>query len=134
MRGKALAHGARAQAQLVGRAGAQVLHHHVGARDQAQRRVAAGLALEVERDRALAAVAGAHHRFAVAADVARLVAVHRLDLDDAGAQFGQCHGGARPGDVLAEVDHADPGERGRRGMVCGVMHGRTIGESGIREN
>ena len=39
------------------------------------------------------------------------VAGHRLDLDDLGADVAQDHRPERPGQVLAEVDHAHAFER-----------------------
>ena len=39
------------------------------------------------------------------------VAGRRLDLEDVGSEVGQHHRAVRPGEQLAEVEDADPGER-----------------------
>ena len=40
----------------------------------------------------------------------------RLDLDDVGAEVGELHRRERPGPHPRQVDHAQPGERGARGV------------------
>ena len=118
-----------ADAQALGHAGAEVLHHHVGLgghlADQGH-----GLGvLEVQHQALLVAV---HHReqraFAVVhgADGAVVVALRRLDLDDLGAQVGQQGRGQRPGQHAREVEDAHAVQRaggtGRGGGRGGFGH------------
>ena len=66
--------------------------------------------LEVERDRALAAVEGDGMGAVIALELAQRaapVALRRLDLDDVGAVQRQQHRGMRPGHALREVEHGD---------------------------
>jgi hypothetical protein len=104
----------RVEAPPVERAGAEVLQQRVGAREQREDGVAALRLLEVQRDRALAAVDGAEqHRGVpgVQAPVAELVAGARsLDLDDLGAEVGEQAARRRRGDEVAELDDPQPGE------------------------
>ena len=111
------AHGRLAEAQPVHHLRPEILHQHVGAGDQlAQDLDALGL-LEVDRQRALAAVgryeqggelAGRIDRLAAAA---RDVAARRLDLDHVGALVGQEHRGKRPRHHAGEVDDPHPRQR-----------------------
>ena len=95
------------------RAGFQVLHEHVGAREhRGQQRLVLGLG-EIEHDRFLAAVepdeiaAFAVHQRVVAAGE---VAFRPLDLDDAGAGIGQAARAHRRRDRLFERDDEKAGE------------------------
>ena len=90
------------QAEPLGRAGAEVLGHHVEARRQAQHEVAPGRLLEVDDDRALrevvaqegradaAPVGVGHGGHGAAAEVAR---AGRLDLDHLGPEAPEQLGG-----------------------------------------
>jgi len=102
-----------AQAHPVHHAGAEVLHHRVGAGDQlAQQLPALGL-LQVDDDAALVAVAGGEEAAvlvlgvvgAVRAALAEEVAAGRLDLDHLGAMIGQQLGAERAGHGVAQVDN-----------------------------
>ena len=101
-----------AQAELVHRAGAVVLHHHVGGLHEVEEQLAAGL--EVERHALLAAVqVHVVRAFAVPerCEVARVVAAAGLlDLDDLGAHVGQHHGAEGAGEHAGQVEDAQSGE------------------------
>ena len=74
-----------ADAQPLGLAGSEVVHHHVARGDEAGHDVAPFGRLQVDGEVALAAVAGLEqvgHR-------AHLVADERLDLDHVGAEIAQ---------------------------------------------
>ena len=103
--------------------GPQVLHDHVGARDQAPRDLHAARMAQVERDRLLAAVVGAQHGVAEVAGVARHVAFHRFDLHHLGAEVAERHRGAGARDVVAEFDDADA-LQGRRRRSGSFVHPR----------
>src|SRR5205085_1506687 len=66
-------------------------------------------AADVQHDAALAAVQQQERRLEVAAS-AVMPALGRLDLDDFGALVGQVHAGTRAGEMLREVDDAEPRE------------------------
>ena len=97
-------------AELAQRDVAEVLHEHVGAGDELIERGAALGAGGVEHDRFLAAVEGGEEGAAHAAQVARLVALGRLDLDHLGAEEGEEHAAGRAHDHVGHLDHADPGK------------------------
>jgi hypothetical protein len=107
----------RVQAQLGDRAGAQVLQHHVGIRnDVAAQFGPRRLVLQVQRDGFLVAVDAVVDRGAAAperrSEAAGIVtAVRSFDLPDFRAQFGQDPGAVRPGHVAAQLDDLDAGER-----------------------
>jgi len=69
------------------------VEQHVGALGQAQQDTPGGLLLEIEHDRALVAidrqVERAHVGVAHRAELARCVALGRLDLDDIGAEIAE---------------------------------------------
>ena len=111
------AHGRFAEAQPIHHLRPEILHQHVGAGDQLAQDVDALGLLEVDRQRALAAVgryeqggelAGRIDRLAAAA---RDVAARRLDLDHVGALVGQEHRGERPRHHAGEVDDPHPRQR-----------------------
>ena len=85
--------------QPAGGVGAIIVHQHVGGLGQLEQRLAAGLLLEVEHDRALGAIAaeieGGHARIARRPELARGVALGRLDLDHVGAEIAQLLGRPR---------------------------------------
>ena len=121
------------EAQAVEHAGAEVLDQHVAVPDQAGERLAAVVALEVEGDRLLVAVAGqevrrlavvlrADERRAPAAGV--VTGAGRLDLDDAGAEVAEHHRGVRAGERPRQVDDDDPGQRSGGGGTDTVPPGR----------
>ncbi len=100
----------------------EVLHHHVragGERPGAGEVVRVG---EVERDAALAAVAGVEvGRRAVGGErrppAAGLVAAGRLDLDHVGAEVGEGLADPRPGEHPRELQHPQPGQRSFRHLA-----------------
>ena len=77
-------------AQPLGRLGAIVVHQHVGGLGELEQRVAAGVLLEVEHDRALGAIAAEierrHAGIARRPELARGVALGRLDFHHIGAR------------------------------------------------
>ena len=98
---------------------AVVLQQDIGILDHAQQDIFARARFEVERDAALVAV---HVKKAEAVGAlhlephgpARLVAATRwLYLDHVGTQVGQQHAGIRPRHDLANVEHANAGQRQR---------------------
>ena len=99
-----------ADAEAIDDAGAEALHHDVGARAQVEQQVQAVRRLEIEDDALLAAIeiAKEHGRRAVGrTDVASGIAARRLDLDDLGAVIGQGHRQIRSRQEPAEIDHPD---------------------------
>jgi len=81
--------------------------------DQATQQIAAGVALEVERDRALVAIVrppiqravGMRRVLVERPDTARRRAAWRLDFDHVGAQVGQ-HLAAQQAALGREIEHA----------------------------
>jgi hypothetical protein len=106
-------------AELVEHAGAEVLHQHIGPREQSVEHRAIRVQLEVERDRLLAPV----HRREVGGlpvdegqEVARFVArPGLLDLDHCRTQVGEHHRAERTGEDTREVEHDEACERAWRG-------------------
>ena len=88
-----------------------VVDQHIGRRDQPQHRVAARRLLQVEADRALAAVGVEEHRTHAGMpgrpDQAGDVALQRLDLDDVGAVIAEHLGGIGPHQHGRHVDDLD---------------------------
>ena len=126
----------RAQAQPLGHAGTEVLHHHVaGARDSAGERLPVGR-LEVDDDRFLAPVRQREQGgFAVpeGADVAVIVALRRFQLDDLGAQVGQDRGGEGPRQHPRQVKDAQTVQRLHRASSGARASSRErISPSGLR--
>ena len=101
------------KAELGDRAGLQVLHEHVGLREQRREQRAVLALAEIEHDRFLAAIepdeirALAMHMIVV---MAREVALRPLDLDHARAGIGEPAGRLRRRHRLFERDHEDAGE------------------------
>ena len=103
----------------------ELLDQHVGALDQRRQPGERIGRLEVDGDRAFAAVQQ-HEIGAVGAEL-RLVCAHLvpdtrpLDLDDVGAGFRQQQSGQRPWQQGAEVENFDAGEREHAGWSkCGT--------------
>ena len=112
-----LVHALAVEAELARPVRQAVVHERVGGRDQLAAPLAPLRRLEVERDRALAAV----ERVEVAAlaglervVAAPFVAARRLDLDHVGAEVGEEHRRERGGHVLPVVEDAEAGERETR--------------------
>ena len=103
-----------ADAELLGLAGAEVVHHHVGGGDEAGDDLAPGGRLEVDGEVPLAAVAGLEQ----VGHGAHLVARQRLDLDHVGAEVAQQLGAVGRREEAAEVEHAQTFRaRGRRWLA-----------------
>src|SRR6185437_929329 len=107
----------RAGAEPLRRAGPEVLDEDIRFADQAFEDPAVAVVLQVESDATLVAVVGLEVRRVSAALVAAVgIAVRALHLDDVGAEIGEHHSGARPGDERALLDDAnaieDAGETG----------------------
>ena len=115
-----------AQPERLERAGAVVLHEHVGGLDQRFEDFAVALLLEVERHRALVGglgqELGAHQLVVerlVGARAAALVGVVRvLDLDHVGAEHAELIGRERPRQNVGRVDHPDTLERSHGALLC----------------
>ena len=115
-----------AQAQRIERAGAVVLHEHVGGLDQGFQDFAVALLLEVERHRALVGglgqELGAHQLVVerlVGARAAALVGVVRVfNLDHVGAEHAELIGRERPRQNVGRVDHPDTLERSHGALLC----------------
>jgi hypothetical protein len=103
-----LAHARLVDTEPLDDAGAEVLHQHVRAPHQQLEELAAARVLQVQHDRALAAIARREHRRHPAArrpHVAPHVAEPgRFDLDHLRALIGEDHGGEWAGDVRGQVD------------------------------
>ena len=122
-----------AHAEAFRHAGAHVVHQHVEARDQALDQRLAARVLEVDRDRALAAVERLE-ALALAgydgADVAVVLALARFDLDHVGAEVGEVDAAVRSRGDLRELEHAYAIEgtgRHRRSSVCRSAAGPVRG-------
>src|SRR5262249_36772353 len=110
------------EAETIHHAGAGVLDYHLCRFDQLEKNLAAARLLEIEADRELVAVdaleiAGERPQLVIGMkrpDLARAVAVERLDLDDLGALVGEHHGAERSGQHLREIDDAQAVERSAR--------------------
>ena len=106
------------EAEFLHHAAGEILHHHVGLRDQFARNLQRRRVGEIERDTALVAIE-AEKRRALAADfrvliVPRIVAAIRVfDLDHLGAEIGQRLRTGGSGDNPGEVDNQQTIE-GRR--------------------
>ncbi len=87
------------------------MHENVGAGDQPPQRVRGRGLLEIEHQRALAAVEPheqrRHVRRARRAGVARRIALGRLDLDDVGAHVAEHLRRQRPGDHRSQIENAN---------------------------
>ena len=104
-------------AQPLGRLGAIVVHQHVGGLGELEQRVAAGVLLEVEHDRALGAIAaeieGRHAGIARRPELARGVAFGRFDFHHIGAQIAQLLRCPRPQHDRRAIENPNAGQRTR---------------------
>ena len=102
-------------AQLLGDAGPEILDEHVGLRHQRIERRQIISPTRIKRDRLLVAVPGLEMRTVQRAleSPERIPTSQLLDLDDTGAQIGQQHAGAWPGDEGAHFQHRHPRQRQR---------------------
>ena len=107
------------QTQALHRAGAEILHQHIGLLDQAADDGLAGRGLEVDGNALLVAVDAlvvtAEVTCLVVGKVRRRAAGHvapgRLHLDHLGALVGKQHGAEGSGQHLRQVDHPQSGQR-----------------------
>ena len=103
----------RTEAHRVDRAGAKILHEHIRRARELFHDLNRARLLQIERDRALAAVhvekSGAH---AVAANphLARDIATGRFDLDDIRALVGEQHRSHRAREHARQVEDAKAGQ------------------------
>ena len=104
-------------------AGAQVVVHDVGGRDQIARDALAVGRLQVDGDGTLAALARGVGRVGFGADPL----ADRVDLDHVGAEIAQHHRAERAGERGAEVEHADPVEGMRERSAIRRAVRRPIG-------
>ena len=99
------------------RIGPVIVHQHVGGLGQLEQRLAAGVLLEVEHDRALGAIAaeieGRHARIARRPEHARGVAFGRLDLDHVGAEIAELLRRPRAQHDRGAVENSHSGQRTR---------------------
>ena len=99
---------APADAELVHRAGREILEQHIGALDHAEQQLAAARVLQIQRNRVLILV---EHGEGQARTLARLgaappgLAARRLDLDDERACLREQQAGIGTLKDLAEIDH-----------------------------
>jgi hypothetical protein len=103
------AQGGRVHAEALGHAGAHVLDEHVGRLDQTLQHLAPRRLLEIDGDRALAAIPAVE-----AGELAEGVALQRLHLDDARSQVGEHHGAVGPREIRRAVQHGDAVEGSAR--------------------
>ena len=110
------------EAEALRDAGAQVVVHDVGGRDEIARDALAVGRLQVDGDGALAALARGVGRVGFGADAL----ADRVDLDHVGAEIAQHHRAERARERGAEVEHADPveGMRERRAFGRALTIGR----------
>ena len=114
------------EAELVHRAGLEVLQQHVGARDQRLELRAAFLGGEIDHHRLLAAVepdeiaALALGRRVIAAGE---IALGPLDLDDGGAGIRQARRAERRGDRLFDGNDGNSLERQHRSSMSSIRSG-----------
>ena len=92
---------------------AEVLDDDVGAADEVEEYLVARCALQVEHQRALAAVPADEAEELEA----ERIAARRLDLDDVGTQLGEQQRTERTRDEIAEVEDTDPLEAGARSVA-----------------
>jgi hypothetical protein len=116
-RGLAGAEPVPAEAEPLHRAGPAILDEHVGLEHQRAGEVARGRVLEVEHDRALAAVDRCEvlaEAFGDRRPLPHRVAVGRLDLRHVGAEVGEQHAAKGARRHVAELDdaHAREGAEG----------------------
>ena len=90
----------------------EVLDEDVGAVDQSEQVLAAGVVGELEHDAPLVAPQQLPEQ-PVEAHLPRGVAGRALDLDDGGAEVGEVAGAAGTGHDGGEVDHPEAGQRRR---------------------
>ena len=103
-------------------AGLEVLGHHVGAGSQLARHFGAGRVVQINRNAFLVAVEHREKTGTGAQQMARAVAVNRLDLDHLGAHVGQHHAASGAHDHVGEFDHAQAGQGQGLGRDRRVVH------------
>ena len=117
----ALAQLVDAEAEALHGAGPEILHQDVRLRDQLGEHLAAGRALDVDRQRTLAAVRRDEQRGELAvlvdggAAAAGDIAADRLDLQNVGALIRQKHGRERARHHAGQIEDANAAEWARHG-------------------
>ena len=117
----ALAQLVDAETEALHGAGPEILHQHVRLRDQLGENLAAGRALDVDRQRALAAVGRDEQRgeLAVLVDGGAAapgdIAADRLDLQHVGALVGQKHRRERARHHACQIEDANTAKWARHG-------------------
>src|SRR5438477_4684234 len=133
--GAEAAHVLVVEAPLADHVATVVLDDDVSRGAEAERQLAAARGTEIERDAQLPARGVVEGPRAVDGvgldrDAAEEVDVGaRLDLDDLGAELGEQRPGLGDGNPTAEVDHAEPGERGTLRAVAARAPGRPRREA-----
>ena len=89
------------------------MHDHIGGFDELERSFPAGVAFEIQRHRALVAIASEEERghlgvVGMGAEVAIGVPRQRLDFDDVGAEVAEHLAGIGPQDNGGHLDDANP--------------------------
>ena len=94
--------------------GPEILDQHIGGLDHAVQDRQPFRLLQIERERALAAV-GAEKEAALARQARRKLAQHvalrRFDLDHVGAEIGQQRAAIGAGEIAAQIEDGDAVER-----------------------
>ena len=101
--------------QPIERTKPEILDHDIRARAQPPRDAEPCLVLQIEADAALVAVEHREIARARSQQAARLIAAHRLHLDDVGAEIAEDHADRRAHYHVREFDDLDPRQRQR---VC----------------
>jgi hypothetical protein len=113
-----------AESQLVHRAGLEVLGHHVRARDELQHGLAPARRLDIDGEALLVAVVSREEARAGGDELAGMIAVGRLDLDDLGTQVGEDQPAGRPHHHVAEL--RDPDALEGQLAACVVGHAAAV--------
>ena len=92
------------------------MHHNIGGLDELERSLPAGVTFEIQRHRALVAIAGEEERghfwvVGVGPKVAIGIPRQRLDLDDVGTEVAEHLAGIGPQDDRGHLDDANPFQR-----------------------
>ena len=111
-----------AEPEPLGHAGAEALEQRVGALDEPQHELDAFGVLQVDTDRAAAAVQRLEVRLV---ELRRVHLLRAVDADDVGAHVGQQHPGERARSDTGQLDDLDS---------CKRSHGRQATRGGCRSH
>ena len=92
-------------------AGAIIIDHHVGGLEQADERLAAPRALQVEGDAAFPRVKGEKISLIPTTKAGLIATPGPFDLDDIGAEGGEQQAGGRPCHDVTQFQHPETGEQ-----------------------